>query len=145
MSSMEGTADRWQVVRCQPRCKGGAAVIGNNFGMKVALTVNDFLRRAEQIYPQRDAIVDEPAQPAESWGTITYAEMAARARAQAAALDAMGIGIGERVAIVSHNSARLLTALFGVSGSGPGAGADQLPARRRGGEVHRRALAGRAC
>jgi len=86
--------------------------------MKVALTVNDFLRRAEQIYPDRQAIVDEPMQPAESWGTITYREMAARARAQAAALDAMGIGEGERVAIVSHNSARLLTALFGVSGSG---------------------------
>src|SRR4249919_1596881 len=87
-------------------------------GMKVALTVNDFLRRAEEIYPHRDAIIDEPAQPAESWGTITYAEMAARARAQAAALDSIGIGVGERVAVVSHNSARLLTALFGVSGSG---------------------------
>ena len=86
--------------------------------MKVALTVNDFLRRAEQIYPDRQAIVDEPMQPAESWRTITYREVAARARAQAAALDAMGIGEGERVAIVSHNSARLLTALFGVSGSG---------------------------
>ncbi|HEX3087634.1 MAG TPA: AMP-binding protein [Ilumatobacteraceae bacterium] len=86
--------------------------------MKVALTVNDFLRRAEEIYPHRDAIIDEPVQPAESWGTITYAEMAARARAQAAALDAIGIDVGERVAIVSHNSARLLTALFGVSGSG---------------------------
>ncbi len=86
--------------------------------MKVALTVNDFLRRAEQVYPDRDAIVDEPLQPAESWGTVTYAEMARRARAQAAALDAMGIEVGERVAIISHNSARLLTALFGVSGSG---------------------------
>ena len=41
-----------------------------------------------------------------------------RARAMAAALDAIGIGVGERVAVVSHNSARLLTALFGVSGSG---------------------------
>ena len=40
-----------------------------------------------------------------------------RARAQAAALDSMAIGVGERVAIVSHNSARLLTALFGVSGN----------------------------
>ena len=86
--------------------------------MKVALTVNDFLRRAEEIYPHREAIVDEPMQPAESWGSITYAEMARRARAQAAALDAMDIATGERVAIVSHNSARLLTALFGVSGSG---------------------------
>jgi acyl-CoA synthetase (AMP-forming)/AMP-acid ligase II len=36
----------------------------------------------------------------------------------AAGLDELGIGQGERVAMVSHNSARLLTALFGVSGSG---------------------------
>ena len=42
--------------------------------MKVALTVNDFLRRAEQIDPQRTAIVDEPVQPADSWGTISYAD-----------------------------------------------------------------------
>jgi fatty-acyl-CoA synthase len=86
--------------------------------MKVALTVNDFLRRAELLYPDRVAIVDEPDQPAESWGTIAYGEMARRARAMAAGLDVLGIGVGERVAIVSHNSARLLTALFGVSGSG---------------------------
>jgi len=86
--------------------------------MQVALTVNDFLRRAELIYPDRVAIVDEPDQPAESWGSITYAEMARRAKAMAAGLDALGIGVGERVAMVSHNSARLLTALFGVSGSG---------------------------
>jgi acyl-CoA synthetase (AMP-forming)/AMP-acid ligase II len=86
--------------------------------MKVALTVNDFLRRAEEIYPHRIGVVDEPEQPAESWGSYTYAEMAAKARAIAAHLDALGIGVGERVAMVSHNSARLLTALFGVSGSG---------------------------
>ncbi len=92
--------------------------MGNNGAMKVALTVNDFLRRAEEIYPHRIAVVDEPDQPAASWGEFTYAEMAAKARAQAAALDSLGIGVGERVAIVSHNSARLLTALFGVSGSG---------------------------
>jgi fatty-acyl-CoA synthase len=86
--------------------------------MKVALTVNDFLARAELLYPDRVAIVDEPEQPAESWGEVTYAEMARRARAMAAGLDALGVGHGERVAMVSHNSARLLTALFGVSGSG---------------------------
>jgi acyl-CoA synthetase (AMP-forming)/AMP-acid ligase II len=86
--------------------------------MKVALTVNDYLGRAELLYPDRVAIVDEPDQPAESWGTITYAEMARRAKAMAAGLDALGVGVGERVAMVSHNSARLLTALFGVSGSG---------------------------
>ncbi len=86
--------------------------------MKVALTVNDFINRAELVYPDRVAIVDEPDQPAESWGTITYAEMARRARAMAAGLDELGIQVGERVAMVSHNSARLMTALFGVSGSG---------------------------
>ena len=86
--------------------------------MKVALTVNDFLRRAEQVYPHRVAVVDEPDQPAESWGSMTYTEMAGKARAQAAAFDALGIDVGERVAILSHNSARLLTAFFGVSGSG---------------------------
>jgi fatty-acyl-CoA synthase len=86
--------------------------------MKVPLTVNDFLRRAELLYPDRIGIVDEPDQPAASWGSITYTEMARRARAMAAGLDALGVGVGERVAMVSHNSARLLTALFGVSGSG---------------------------
>jgi acyl-CoA synthetase (AMP-forming)/AMP-acid ligase II len=86
--------------------------------MKVPLTVNDFLRRAELLYPDREAIADEPDQPAESWGSISYGEMARRATAIAAGLDALGIGVGERVAMVSHNSARLLTALFGASGSG---------------------------
>ncbi len=86
--------------------------------MKVALTVNDFIRRAEALYPDREAVADEPDQPAESWGSITYAEMARRAKAMAAGLDALGVQPGERVAMLSHNSARLLTALFGVSGSG---------------------------
>ena len=86
--------------------------------MKVALTVVDHLRRAEQVYGDRVAIIDEPDQPAASWGSITYSEMARRARAQAAGLDALGIAQGARVAIVSHNSARLLTSFFGVSGSG---------------------------
>ena len=86
--------------------------------MKVPLTVNDFLRRADLLYPDREAIADDPDQPAESWGSITYREMARRAKAMAAGLDALGVEPGERVAMVSHNSARLLTALFGVSGSG---------------------------
>ncbi len=86
--------------------------------MKVPLTVVDYLRRAELVYGDRIAVVDEPAQPAESWGSLTYRQVANRARAQAAGLDALGIAHGERVAIVSQNSARLLTSFFGVSGSG---------------------------
>ncbi len=86
--------------------------------MFVPLTVNDFIRRASLVYPDRIGIVDEPDQPAASWGSLTYAQVAERAAAIAAGLDELGIGAGERVAIVSHNSARLFTALFGVSGSG---------------------------
>ena len=86
--------------------------------MKVALTIVDHLRRAEQVYGDRVAVIDESDQPAESWGSITYSEMARRARAQAAGLDALGIAQGARVAIVSQNSARLLTSFFGVSGYG---------------------------
>ena len=86
--------------------------------MKVALTVNDFLRRAEQVYPDRVGVIDEPDQPAANWGSMTYREMGRRSRAIAAGLDALGIAQGERVAMVSHNSARLLTAFYGVSGSG---------------------------
>ena len=86
--------------------------------MKVPLTIPDFLRRACAVYPDRVAFVDEPDQPAPSWGAITYAEVGRRARQQAAALDRLGVGQGERVAVVSHNAARLLTSFFGVSGSG---------------------------
>src|SRR3954468_24931031 len=86
--------------------------------MRVPLTIPDFLARACHVYPDRIGFVDEPDQPAPSWGEITYAEMAKRARTQAAALDRLGVGQGERVAVVSHNSARLLTSFFGVSGSG---------------------------
>jgi acyl-CoA synthetase (AMP-forming)/AMP-acid ligase II len=86
--------------------------------MRVPLSIVDHVRRAELLYPDRVGVVDEPDQPAASWGSLTYREVAAAARAQAAGLDALGVGVGERVAIVSHNSARLYTSFFGVSGSG---------------------------
>ncbi|MBF4766893.1 AMP-binding protein [Nocardioides agariphilus] len=86
--------------------------------MIVPFSVSDFLYRATTVYGDRTGIVDEPHQPAASWGEITYAEVGARARRMAAKLDELGIGFGERVAIVSHNSARLLTAFWGISGYG---------------------------
>ncbi len=82
------------------------------------LTVRDFLDRAEQVYPDRSAVVDEPDQPAASLGDLTYREMAVNARAQAARLDRLGVPVGGRVAIISQNSARLLTSFFGISGWG---------------------------
>src|SRR5689334_14270794 len=86
--------------------------------MRVPLTVLDFIERAELVYGDRVGIVDEPDQPAESLGELTWREVARLARAQAAGLDALGVPHGERVAIVSHNSARLLTSFFGISGYG---------------------------
>jgi fatty-acyl-CoA synthase len=85
--------------------------------MRVALTVADFLDRAELVYGHRTAVVDEPGVPG-SLGELTYADMAARARGMAQALGGLGVERGERVAIVSPNSGRFLTAFFGVSGYG---------------------------
>ncbi len=85
--------------------------------MRVPLTVDHFLSRAALVYGDRPAVVDEPG-TAGSFGTITYRELAARARGLARGLDELGVGHGERVAVVSPNSARMLTAYFGVSGFG---------------------------
>ncbi|HWI42052.1 MAG TPA: AMP-binding protein [Nocardioides sp.] len=86
--------------------------------MFVPFSVSDFLDRAVQVYGDRVGVVDEPDQPAPSLGELTYAQIGDLARRQAARLDELGIGVGDRVAIVSHNSARLLTSFFGVSGWG---------------------------
>ncbi|MBK7830327.1 AMP-binding protein [Nannocystis sp.] len=86
--------------------------------MFVPLTILDFLHRAERVYGARVGVIDEPQQPAPSLGALTYARVGELARAQAAGLDALGIGFGERVAIVSQNAARLLVSFFGVAGHG---------------------------
>jgi len=86
--------------------------------MIVPFSVRDFLDRAETVYADRIGVVDEPDQPAPSLGELTYADVAALARRQAARLDELGLEVGDRVALVSHNSARLLTSFFGVCGWG---------------------------
>src|SRR5438094_3138694 len=83
--------------------------------MIVPLTLADFLERAEQVYGDRDAIIDEPNPPGGGLGRITYGEFAAMSRSLAAALDDLGVGDGQRIAIVSPNAARFLVSLFGVS------------------------------
>ena len=83
--------------------------------MIVPLTLADFLERAELVYGDREAVVDEPNPPGGGLGRFTYAQFAAMARSLAAALDDLGVGENERVAIVSPNAARFLVSLFGVS------------------------------
>ena len=86
--------------------------------MFVPLSVQDHLERAVTVYGDRVGVVDEPMQPADSLGELTYRRVAELADAQAAALDGLGVGVGDRVAIVSQNAARLLVSFFGVCGSG---------------------------
>jgi fatty-acyl-CoA synthase len=85
--------------------------------MKVPLTSADFLARAEIVYGNRVGIIDEPAGP-DSLGDVTYAELARRVRALQAGLDELGIDPGERVAVVSPNSARMLELMYAVPASG---------------------------
>jgi acyl-CoA synthetase (AMP-forming)/AMP-acid ligase II len=85
--------------------------------MKVPLTSADFLARAEQVYGNRIGVVDEPGAP-DSLGEVTYAELARRGRALQAGLDELGVDVGERVAVVSPNSARMLELMYAVPASG---------------------------
>ncbi len=86
--------------------------------MKVPLTIRDHLDRATSVYPERVAFVDEPDQPAPSMGEVTFTEMARISDAIGAGLDALGVPMGARVAMVSHNAGRLLSCFWGVSGNG---------------------------
>ncbi|MGH3919066.1 MAG: AMP-binding protein [Pseudonocardiaceae bacterium] len=86
--------------------------------MRVPLTVADFLARGETAFADSIAIVDESAQPAPPVPALTYRELGRRVRAWQAGLDALGVGEGERVAVVSHNSARLFELLHAVPASG---------------------------
>ncbi|OFV73561.1 hypothetical protein RERY_58310 [Rhodococcus erythropolis] len=81
--------------------------------MIVPFSARDFLDRAVAVYGEGTGIIDEPDQPATLLDDLTYARVSELARAQAEGLDALGIGPGERAAVVPHNSARLLTAFLG--------------------------------
>src|SRR5437762_778314 len=83
--------------------------------MIVPLTLADFLERAEHVYGDREAVVDEPNPPGGGLGRVTYARFAEMARSLGAALDDLGVAENARVAIVSPNAARFLVSLFGVS------------------------------
>src|SRR5688572_19380677 len=70
-------------------------------------------------YGDRIGVIDEPGSAQDGGlGSLTYGQLATRARGIAAGLDELGIDRGERVAVVSHNSARLLEAFFGVTAWG---------------------------
>jgi acyl-CoA synthetase (AMP-forming)/AMP-acid ligase II len=85
--------------------------------MKVPLLASDFLARAETVFADRVGVVDEPDCD-DNLGSLTYAEVARRARAIQAGLDELGVDAGERVAVVSPNAGRLLELFYAVPSSG---------------------------
>ena len=85
--------------------------------MHVPLTTADFCYRARTVHGTRLGVVDEPGVPG-SLGRLTYGELLSRCDGMIKALDRMRIRRGERVAIVSPNAAKLLIALYAVTGSG---------------------------
>ena len=76
--------------------------------MIIPLTLADFLERAELVYGDREAVVDEPNPPGGGLGRFTYAAFAEMARSLAAALDDLGVGENDRVAIVSRRKSTRL-------------------------------------
>ncbi|MFF8789307.1 AMP-binding protein [Streptomyces sp. NPDC015125] len=86
--------------------------------MRTPMTIADFLDRAELGFGAGPGVVDEPHQPGPLVPESTYGRFGERVRAWQAGFDALGVGEGERVAVVSHNSARLLELLFAVPMSG---------------------------
>lgn len=86
--------------------------------MRTPMTISDFLDRAESGFAAGPGVIDEPNQPARPVPTSSYGQLGDRVRAWQAGFDALGVGEGERVAVVSHNSARMLELLFAVPMSG---------------------------
>ncbi len=76
-----------------------------------ALDPFDFLERAAFIYPNRTAVIDGNARR-------TYPQLLERVNRLAAALRAMGIRAGERVAVLSPNTSMALEATFAVPRAG---------------------------
>ncbi len=76
--------------------------------MEVPLLVNDFLRRASDLYPDKVAVVDGPRR-------YSYREFRARANRLSNALLGLGIEQGDRVCMLSPNSHFFLESFYGTS------------------------------
>jgi fatty-acyl-CoA synthase len=70
------------------------------------LTPLEFLARSASVYADRPAVVDGPRR-------FTYAEFSSRVDRLAAALQGLGIGPGDRVAVLAYNGVMPLEAHFG--------------------------------
>jgi fatty-acyl-CoA synthase len=76
--------------------------------VEVPLLINDFLRRAAKLYPNKTAIVDGERR-------YTYRQFQQRVNQLAHALLALGVRAGDRVCILSPNSHFFLESYYGVT------------------------------
>jgi fatty-acyl-CoA synthase len=76
--------------------------------MEVPLLINDFLRRAAKLYPDKTAIIDGERR-------YTYRQFRGRVNQLGHALLSLGIAKGDRVCILSPNSHFFLEAYYGVT------------------------------
>jgi fatty-acyl-CoA synthase len=88
--------------------------------MEVPLTPLALVERGLTLYPDRAAVVDDA-------GVRTYAQLADRLGRLAAAVRRLGVGPGERVALLAPNTAQALECYSGV----PFAGAVLVPLNTR--------------
>jgi fatty-acyl-CoA synthase len=83
----------------------------------VPLTTADFAYRARTVQAARLGGVDEPGVPG-NLGRQSYGELMRRCDGFVEELDRLGIGPGERIAVVSPNALKVLVALWAATGSG---------------------------
>ncbi|HXJ64596.1 MAG TPA: AMP-binding protein, partial [Actinomycetota bacterium] len=88
--------------------------------MEVPLTPLEFARRTRRLYGGREAVVDGDLR-------LTYEEFFDRCDRWSAALQAMGVGQGDRVAYIAPNTHAQLTSFYAV----PQAGAVLVPINYR--------------
>ena len=86
--------------------------------MRTPMTIGGHLDRAALVYGDRIGIVDEPDAPAAASAPLTYRRARSWPGPRPPPSTSGASAAGERVAILSQNSGRLLTSFFGVSGSG---------------------------
>ena len=76
--------------------------------MEVPLLVTDFLNRAVKLFPTKEAVVDGDKR-------FTWAEFELRVNQLGHALTKLGVGKGDRVAIISPNSHQFLESYFATA------------------------------
>src|SRR6267378_3507437 len=88
--------------------------------MELPLTPLEFARRTRRLYPEREAVVDGELR-------LTYEEFFARCDRWSAALQALGVNQGDRVAYIAPNTHAQLEAFYAV----PQIGAVLVPVNYR--------------